>query len=301
MIPQTKSQNEMKMPALVSRANSCLDRMLPAGTAVPQRLHDAMRYAAMAPGKRVRPLLCYAAGQALGVELERLDAAATAVELIHAYSLIHDDLPAMDDDDLRRGRPTTHIAYDEATAILAGDALQAKAFELIASAKHNPCDADTRCDMTVLLADACGSVGMAGGQAIDLGAVGNILSLEELKHMHSLKTGALIKCSVELAWHASAKQPEHQQALTEFGTALGLAFQIQDDILDVTAATDQLGKPQNSDVDADKPTFVSLCGLEESERMASELMEHGLEQLNKLPGDTSLLATLADYIVKRSN
>ena len=259
----------------------------------PEKLHEAMRYAVVGGGKRVRPILCYAAAEAVGLEPSRVDAVGAALELIHAYSLVHDDLPAMDDDDMRRGRPSCHMAYDEATAILAGDALQALAFELLASADMGHLD-----QVLVEFSRACGSRGMAGGQAVDLESVGQPLDLEGLKRMHSLKTGALIRAAVVMPAIVSG-QHHYVDALARYGESIGLAFQIKDDILDVEGDTQIIGKPQGSDAEQDKPTFPALLGLEESKRLASELLGEAIDCLNALPGDGTLLEYLAHFIVER--
>lgn len=255
-----------------------------------------MRYAALGPGKRVRPFLVYAAGELVGAEASTLDAPACALELIHAYSLVHDDLPAMDDDDLRRGRPTCHRAYDEATAILVGDALQTRAFELLAEAPGLA--AETRLRMITTLAHAAGHAGMVGGQALDLAAVGQQRSLAELEQMHRLKTGALIEASVVLGALAGQADRATLDALGRYARAIGLAFQVRDDILDVTADSQTLGKTQGKDAAADKPTYVSLLGLASAQTLAVELCEEALAALDPLPR-SELLRDLARYIVER--
>lgn len=275
------------------RADDTLERALPPASEVPRKLHEAMRYAVVGGGKRVRPILCYAAAEAVGLEPSRVDAIGAALELIHAYSLVHDDLPAMDDDDVRRGRPSCHMAYDEATAILAGDALQALAFELLASADMGHLD-----QVLLEFSRACGSRGMAGGQAVDLESVGRPLDLEGLKRMHSLKTGALIRAAVVMPAIVSG-QHQYVDALARYGESIGLAFQIKDDILDVEGDTQIIGKPQGSDAEQDKPTFPALLGLEESKRLAGELLGEAIDCLNTLPGDGTLLEYLAHFIVER--
>ncbi len=287
-----------RFDAYIARADACLDACLPPAAHQPARLHEAMRYVVTAGGKRVRPLLSYGAAEALDVDLDSVDSIGTALELIHAYSLVHDDLPAMDDDELRRGKPTCHIAFDEATAVLAGDALQALAFDVLVrpvGAVH-----ESRAGALVqALATACGSRGMAGGQMIDLQAAGRPLSLEELEQMHALKTGALIRAAVELPAIGVDAPAEQRDALAHFGTCVGLAFQIQDDILDIEASTEELGKPQGSDEARGKPTFPALLGLEASRRRARSLLDQSLDALSVLPGDSSLLAALARFIVER--
>lgn len=262
------------------------------------RLYSAIRYSVTNGGKRVRPLLVYASCEALGESFEQADAAAAAVEAVHAYSLIHDDLPAMDDDDLRRGQPTCHRAYDEATAILAGDALQALAFEWLAAEQRYP--AATRLEMMTLLARAAGPQGMVGGQAIDLGAVGEKLSLDVLEDMHLHKTGALIGAAVQLGALASGRaQPEQIEALTRYARAIGLAFQVQDDILDVLSDTGTLGKQQGADIARDKPTYPALLGLEQAQALALQLRNEALLALEPFGPSASRLRQLADYIVQR--
>jgi geranylgeranyl diphosphate synthase type II len=239
---------------------------------VPKDLSAAMRYSVLGGGKRMRPLLAYAGALAVGGHVERADIAAVAVELIHAYSLIHDDLPAMDDDVLRRGRPTCHIVFGEARAILAGDALQTLAFDLLASSRFLAVGNATRLRMVSALAKAGGAAGMVGGQAIDIGAIGTALSEKELTHMHSLKTGALIRVSVLLgALSSNIAQPAQMAALEKFAGLAGLAFQIQDDILDVTSSTAVSGKQQGKDAALNKPTYVSLLGLAGAQQRLAEV------------------------------
>tara|TARA_B100000989_G_scaffold149302_1_gene111318 strand:- start:158 stop:1033 length:876 start_codon:yes stop_codon:yes gene_type:complete len=263
------------------------------------KLLDAARYSVLRGGKRLRPALVYAAADAAGASPHAADAAAIAVELLHAYSLIHDDLPAMDDDALRRGQPTTHIAFDEATAILAGDALQALAFSILG-------EADVRTDrMRVkqlnLLGEAVGFRGMALGQAIDLESEGQALSLDALKAMHAKKTGALITASVLMGAACGDPSNDDWDALTQAGRAIGLAFQIQDDILDETAPTETLGKTQGRDQILGKSTFPSLLGLEASEQEANALVEIAQEALARVVGDTTMLERLARLSVERTN
>ena len=291
---------EQHLAPLKARADAALERFLPLADQAPTRLHEAMRYAVLAPGKRIRPVLTYATGQALGVSLDLLDAAAVAVELIHAYSLIHDDLPAMDDDDLRRGRPTCHRQFDEATAILAGDALQALAFESLLSKGAARLPSDCRLAMVEVLAHASGSRGMAGGQALDLAAVGKKLTLAELENMHKHKTGALIRASVKLGLLASGSDDDElDQRLERYATCIGLAFQVQDDILDIEGATEVIGKPQGSDADRDKPTYPNLLGMAEAKATARRLCEAAIDSLAPLGARGQTLAMIADFIVKR--
>ena len=285
------------------RVDHHLNLWLPEPAGPEARLQKAMRYSVIGGGgKRVRPVLVYAAGQALNVELKQLDACACAVEIIHAYSLIHDDLPAMDDDDLRRGRPTCHKAYDDATAILAGDALQAFAFEVLASDEAMQISAGNRIEMIQLLARASGSVGMAGGQAIDLEAVGKSLNLDQLENMHLLKTGALIRASVLLGAMCSPNiQATKLEALDTYARCVGLAFQIHDDVLDVTADTETLGKPQGSDEQQNKPTYPALLGLEGATQRALELHQRALEALETFDESANVLRQLSAYIIEREH
>jgi geranylgeranyl diphosphate synthase, type II len=264
-----------------------------------ERLHAAMLYSVTIGGKRIRPMLVYASCEALGAPAEQADMAAAAVELIHAYSLIHDDLPAMDDDDLRRGQPTCHRAFDEATAILAGDGLQARAFELLSGAGQ--WQAETRLRMVQILARAAGPAGMVGGQAIDLAAVGHKLDLTALEDMHRHKTGALIVASVQLGALASERaNAELLAALGEYAGCVGLAFQVQDDILDVRSDTSVLGKRQGADIARDKPTYPALLGLDEAQQLAKRLRDQAIQALSKFDHRADRLRQLADYIVERS-
>lgn len=285
-----------------ARVELALDARLPAESKLPERLHQAMRYSTLGGGKRLRPLLTYAAGHALGVDPASLDGPACAVEFIHVYSLIHDDLPAMDDDDLRRGKPTCHKAFDEAMAILAGDALQAQAFHVLASDPSIAVPAENRIAMIDALATASGSCGMVGGQAIDLGAVGKTLDLPGLEAMHIRKTGALIRASVRLA--ALAKPdlgPGVAERLDRYAKCIGLAFQIQDDILDVESDTQTLGKTQGKDRDHDKPTYPALLGLGEAKQKAADLHAQALESLAEFGAEANYLRELSAYIVQRRN
>ena len=280
------------------RVDACLDKILPPANQTPKRLHDAMRYAVFNGGKRVRPLLTYAAGECLNVDAGLLDAPAVALELIHAFSLVHDDLPAMDDDDLRRGKPTVHIQYDEATAILAADALQPLAFSVLA--RTEGASAGSGAALVRLVADACGSTGMTGGQSIDLSAEGCTLSAAELEHMYTLKTGALIHAAIMSACILcdGIGDADHT-ALDRFGRAIGIAFQIKDDILDVEGETHVIGKPAGSDVVSDKATYPSLFGVDEARRRCDELLSEALSELQRLGGRAAPLEWLARYIVER--
>jgi farnesyl diphosphate synthase len=284
------------------RVEQALEHWLPAPSIPPERLHKAMRYSTLGGGKRVRPFLVYAAGQALGVSPEQLDGPASAVELIHAYSLVHDDLPAMDDDDLRRGQPTCHKAFDEATAILVGDALQTLAFQVLCKDPSMEVDTDTRLRMLEILAQASGSRGMAGGQALDLAAVGKELDLAQLENMHIHKTGALIRASVQLGSLPARNADETQlRNLDHYAKCIGLAFQVQDDILDVEGETEVLGKTQGKDQAQFKPTYPSLMGLHEAREKASQLRDQALDSLSGLDEKADPLRWLADYIVCRSH
>lgn len=268
------------------------------------RLNDAMRYTALAGGKRIRPLLVYATGEALGASIDTLTKPAIAIELIHCYSLIHDDLPAMDDDDLRRGKPTCHVAFDEATAILAGDALQAKAFEVLAKttiAEHASHPAQFHAALIGLLAKHSGSQGMVGGQSLDLQAEGKHISLAALEQMHCCKTGALIECAVELGAIVGGASDSDRQTLNRFAKAMGLAFQVQDDVLDIESDTATLGKPQGSDIAANKNTYPEKLGLDGAKAKADSLYQNALAELKTLSFAADDLVALANHIVERKN
>jgi farnesyl diphosphate synthase len=261
-------------------------------------LKNAMTYGVLLGGKRIRPFLVYGIGKMLNVPLEKLDNAAAAIECIHAYSLIHDDLPAMDDDDLRRGKPTVHIAFNEALAILAGDALQSLAFELMTDSQIG-ISPTQQLQMVTTLAKAAGYQGMCGGQAIDLASTNKAIDLAQLTQLHNKKTGALISCAVELAFILADASPAERAHLVQFSHALGLAFQVQDDILDVTVSTQELGKPQGSDEQANKSTFPKLLGLTAAQAQATELVQQALSALEELPYNTQLIADFARYIITR--
>ncbi|MGD8926034.1 MAG: (2E,6E)-farnesyl diphosphate synthase [Thioalkalispiraceae bacterium] len=285
-----------------ARVDASLDQWLPAETIEPEQLHKAMRYAVFNGGKRIRPVLTYAAGQAVNAPLDMLDHVACAVECIHAYSLIHDDLPAMDNDDLRRGMPTAHKAFDEATAILAGDALQALSFHILAHGLDQSIPADTRLEMIDLLAIASGSRGMAGGQAIDLAAVGQTINEAELENMHIHKTGALIRASVKLgALCAADVSPDKIEKLDHFAKCIGLAFQITDDILDETGDTEVLGKTQGADRALNKPTYPSILGMEASRDLARTLIDDAIHSLASFDKQADALRDIANYILERSH
>jgi len=288
--------------AFSARADHALARVLPPADQAPVELHRAMRYAVLGGGKRLRPLLVYATGEAFGAPLEHLDAAAAAVEIIHAYSLVHDDLPAMDDDSLRRGRPTCHVVFGEAMAILAGDALQALAFDVLAHDAALDVDAGTRVAMLRALAIACGSHGMAGGQAFDLAAVGTKLSAAELERMHVHKTGALIRASVRLgALAAGCRDEATLDALERYGHAIGLAFQIRDDLLDIEAGTEQLGKTAGKDVAASKPTYPAILGVDASRSELAALTATALGAVESLGAPAMALRDLAHFVMLRSS
>ena len=285
-----------------ARVDAALETLFDAPSNELDRLYQAMRYSVTNGGKRVRPLLVYAACEALGGNLDQADGAACAVELIHAYSLVHDDLPAMDDDDLRRGKPTTHKAFDEACAILAGDGLQALAFEVLADRRRNPQNGDTRLAMITALAQASGPAGMVGGQALDLGSVGIRLDQAALETMHRHKTGALIEASVRRGALVSGRADDALlRALQVYARAVGLAFQVQDDILDVESDTATLGKTQGKDQAADKPTYPALLGLDAAKDYALELRDQALHALRPLGEAAEPLRALARYIVERRN
>jgi len=284
------------------RVERALDRWLPSDKTQPVQLHSAMRYAALGDGKRVRPMLVYSAGQAIGVGPGCLDAAACAVELIHAYSLVHDDLPAMDDDDLRRGRPTCHRAYDQATAILAGDALQTLAFRVLCEDDSLCIDGTDRLRMIGELAQAAGSRGMAGGQALDMEATGRDISLAQLENLHIHKTGALILASVRLgAMAAGASADSRMGKLEHYAKCIGLAFQVHDDVLDVEGDTAVLGKTGGKDALADKATYPALIGLEAAREMANGLLDDALDSIASFDAAADPLRQLARYIVGRSH
>jgi geranylgeranyl pyrophosphate synthase len=275
------------------------DDVLPSADAA--RLLEAMKYSLLNGGKRVRPLLVYASAQACQANLNHADYAALAIEMVHAYSLVHDDLPAMDDDDLRRGQPTCHIAFDEACAILAGDALQSEAFSLL-SAPIDGLQPVQQLSMVNTLAVASGLYGMAGGQSLDLEAVNQSVDLAYLENMHNHKTGALIKASVLLGAQCQASLDSHtKHALSQYADAIGLAFQVQDDILDVISDTQTLGKTQGADAALNKPTYVSLLGLDGAKQKAAQLHQAAMDALEPLGENAQALRQIADYIIKRVN
>jgi farnesyl diphosphate synthase len=286
------------MRQVQGQSEEALAAFLPPADSRPAKLHEAMRYTVLGGGKRVRPLLAYASGALFNADPEALARAAAAVEMIHAYSLVHDDMPCMDDDDLRRGKPTVHVAYDEATALLVGDALQAQAFQVLAEAGTVP--PARLVTMLRLLAEAAGSNGMCGGQAIDLDSVGLALTLEQLERMHQLKTGAMLRVSVLLGALAGRDlAPRELEALTAYSKAIGLAFQVVDDILDATADSATLGKTAGKDAADNKPTYVSILGLEPSRALAEKLRGEAHEALAPFGEQALRLRELADLIVQR--
>ena len=291
---------ENRIAAYTERVARKLDEVLPPATLSPRRLHDAMRYAVFNGGKRVRPLLVYATGECLQITEHKLDAPAAAIELIHAFSLVHDDLPAMDDDDLRRGKPTLHRQYDEATAILAADALQPLAFSVLATvADVTP---GTRARLVQIVAEACGSIGMTGGQSLDLAAEGHALSEDAVEQMYAMKTGALIHAAIVSASLLSDELPTEQlAALDAFGRTIGVAFQIKDDLLDVEGETAVIGKPSGSDEKLGKATYPGLFGVDKARRRCDELLVSSLERLDDFGANAESLRWLARFIVDRGN
>jgi farnesyl diphosphate synthase len=286
------------MSGVQAEVEDALSDFLPAAHLVPTKLHEAMRYTVLGGGKRVRPLLVYASGALFGADPQALARAACALEMIHAYSLVHDDMPCMDDDALRRGKPTVHVAYDEATALLVGDALQAQAFSVLASGDTLP--PSRLIGMLRLLAEAAGSSGMCGGQAIDLDSVGIALNLEQLERMHQLKTGALLRASVLLgALCGKELSAVELEGLKAYALAIGLAFQVVDDILDATADSATLGKTAGKDAADNKPTYVSILGLEESKELAQKLRRDAIDALAPFGEPALRLRELADLIVQR--
>lgn len=287
------------MKAVQASMERSLEAFLPAENMAPAKLHAAMRYAVLDGGKRVRPLLAFAAGELFDADPAQVARAAAAVEMIHAYSLVHDDMPCMDDDELRRGKPTVHVQYDEATALLVGDALQSQAFLVLAEGEGVP---ERKLAMLRLLAEASGSVGMCGGQAIDLASVGLNLSLAELEQMHRLKTGALLRASVLLgAWCGKVLTVADTAALDAYAKAVGLAFQVVDDVLDATADSAVLGKTAGKDAADNKPTYVSILGLAESRALAEKLRQDAHAALTPFGDKAARLRELADLIVQRQN
>ncbi len=286
--------------AAQARTENVLSALLPPPDIAPQRLHQAMRYAVLGGGKRVRALLAYAAGELCNANAEQVDLAAASVELIHAYSLVHDDLPCMDDDDLRRGKPSCHKQFDEATALLVGDALQTLAFQVLAKPEAFP-DARQQVTMIHLLTQASGSRGMAGGQAIDLASVGLSLTQQELEFMHIHKTGALIRAAALLGAHSAPLQDETRtRALDHYAKCIGLAFQVVDDILDDQADTATLGKTAGKDAEQNKPTYVTILGLERAKALADELHADAIASITPFGEQGQRLVQLADFITGRA-
>lgn len=286
--------------ACQTRMESVLAEWLPPSSIAPQRLHEAMRYAVLGGGKRVRPLLAFAAGEVTGADPDRVQHAAAAVELIHAYSLVHDDMPAMDDDALRRGKPTVHVEFDEATALLVGDALQSLAFDILASQALAD-DVATQLKMVQLLAQAAGSRGMAGGQAIDLASVGLPLGVEELEFMHIHKTGALIRCAVRMGAACGHLDVDAHGRLDHYAGTVGLLFQVVDDVLDCEASTEELGKTAGKDAAANKPTYVSTLGLARARERARELHAEAIDSLSLFGDAARRLRELADFVLTRKH
>lgn len=296
------SRLSQRIESYNTRIDQLLEQWLPPVSMSPKGLHEAMRYSAMAKGKRVRPALVYATAETLNIPLDLVDGPAVAIELIHAYSLIHDDLPAMDDDDLRRGRPTCHKQFDEATAILAGDAIQALSFYILSHDKTMTQDATKRLKMIETLALFSGSRGMAGGQAFDLASVGKTLNIAELENMHIHKTGALIRTCIHMAaYSCNTISDDTFKALDKYAKAIGLSFQVQDDILDVIGDTETLGKPQGSDSAQNKPTFPSIIGLKESQEKALDLHQHALQSLNSFGDEADILRDISHWFVEREH
>lgn len=284
------------------RVEEFLNQHLYPNTNQPNKLHDAIRYSTLNGGKRIRPALVYATASAIDLEIAQVDPIAASIELMHSYSLIHDDLPAMDDDDLRRGKPTCHRAFDEATAILAGDAMQALAFSVLTDQSITGPNAATRAQLTYILATSAGSLGMAGGQALDLEMVNQDVTIESLEAMHRKKTGCLIQACIHMPQACAQQLTQNQrQSLMKFADYLGLAFQIRDDILDEISDTSTLGKPQGSDRAQNKPTYVSVLGIEEAQNRCQDLHQQALECIQDFNSSADTLRLLAEYIVCREH
>ena len=282
--------------------DAALERCLPSPEAEPAVFHQAMRYSALGPGKRLRPLMAYATGEVLGIDPEQIDPIAVSIEMLHAYSLVHDDLPAMDDDDLRRGRPTTHIAYDDATAILVGDALQALAFEVLATDAVYEGRHEVRCRLVAALADATGSLGMVGGQVMDLAAEGNWVDAKRLEKMYALKTGCLIRAAILMAGHCKPGiHPSDFDALDRFSRTIGLAFQVKDDLLEVEESTETIGKSHASDQKNGKATYPALFGLETARSRSETLYRDALAELDPLGENAAPLRWLSDFVIRRNH
>lgn len=291
---------EQRTGSYIERVELTLAAAIPEPNEAPERLHEAMRYSVLGGGKRIRPLLVFATGEAFGIDPDLLDAPAAAIEMMHAFSLVHDDLPAMDNDNLRRGRPTTHCAFDEATAILAADALQPLAFQVLAAAPALRAFPDVQTRLIALLAEACGSSGMTGGQAIDMAAEGRHLEQESLEQMYRLKTGRLLRASVmSAAYFTKSSDEVSLQRLEQFIDCLGLAYQIRDDILDIEGVTDQIGKTQGADLAHKKATFPALFGMDAARARATALLETALQALDGMDDPAEGLRWLAKLIVLR--
>ncbi len=291
-----------KIPAYRARVDAAMERYLLSREVKPAIVHAAMRYAVLGFGKRIRPLLAYAAGEALGVEADKVDPIAVAVEFLHAYSLVHDDLPAMDDDDLRRGRPTIHVAYDEATAILVGDALQALAFEVLTTDPAYDSLPETRVDLVSALAAATGSLGMVGGQVMDLAAEGNLVDSKQLELMYTLKTGRLIRSAIMMpSYCATGIAQSDLDALDRYAGIIGLVFQIKDDLIETDENTATIGKNQASDKNNAKATYPALFGREVARDRAEILYRKAIAELDALGPRAEFLSTLSDFIVRRNH
>jgi len=298
MMPETENLQSF-ISNCVDLVNSKLDEIVPKADIEPKKLHQAIRHSLFAGGKRFRPAFVFAVGETFGVQFEKLVSVAAAIEMIHTYSLIHDDLPAMDDDDLRRGQPTCHVKYGEATAILAGDALETLAFKAIADDEN--LSADIRIKLVSEIANAAGTPnGMVSGQQVDLESEKKKISIEELEAIHREKTGAIVEVSARVVAIIAEASKEKLEAVTKYAANLGLLFQITDDLLDVTQTTEVLGKTAGKDVSAEKATYPSLCGVEGAHKLAKETYEKACLELAKLDGKTPLLHQLADYILQRS-
>lgn len=294
--------NLVRQQFFQQRINLFLEQQLAQLVVNDEKLHQAMAYGLLIGGKRMRPYLVYITGEALGINLHDLDSIAGALECIHAYSLLHDDLPAMDDDDLRRGEPTCHKAFDEATAILAGDSLQTLAFDILANHDFSEAVKPKQIRLIQQLVTAAGYQGMCGGQALDLAATNKEINVEQLETLHSLKTGALLEASVLMAAECSQQLADKdKQALKEYAQLVGLAYQVQDDIIDITSTEEQLGKPSGSDLASNKSTYPALLGLQGAQQKAENLFQQALQALARLPYNTQSLAEFATFIVKRSH
>nr|WP_234004674.1 farnesyl diphosphate synthase [Pseudoalteromonas sp. T1lg24] len=278
-----------------------MSALTPASHHTDEKLVAACRYSLLNGGKRLRPILVYLTGELFNADNADLDRIACAIECIHSYSLVHDDLPAMDDDELRRGRPTCHIAYDEATAILVGDALQCLAFETITESQFNGTTVNNQLKIVNTLANASGLLGMCGGQALDIAATDSVITLTQLEQVHKLKTGALLKSAIKMGALAGNANELEIAALARYAEAIGLAFQVQDDILDVEGDTHTLGKPQGSDIEANKATYPALLGIEGAKDKARNLVNQAINALSEIDADTGRLKAIAEYIIARDH